>query len=88
MSLIYFVDNLLLILLLRRGKTDDIRCVIYLVLIVHETTRIVGRHWLKTRQPLNEALNAATICDIDYLGNNMRLYYDSNRKYLQFSRVD
>lgn len=34
-----------------------------------------------------EALNAATICDIDYLGNNMRLYYDYNRKYMEWEQA-
>lgn len=35
-----------------------------------------------------EALNAATICDIDYLGRSMRLYYDMNRKYLEWVRIE
>lgn len=35
-----------------------------------------------------EAINSATICDIDYLGKSMRLYYDSNRKYLEWERID
>ena len=33
------------------------------------------------------ALKNATICDIDYYGKNMRIYYDHNRKYMQFKLV-
>ena len=31
-----------------------------------------------------EALNAATICDIDLHGNTLRLYYNDNTQYLEF----
>ncbi len=34
------------------------------------------------------ALNDATICDVEYYGKSMRIYYDLNRKYMDFVRVD
>lgn len=34
------------------------------------------------------ALNDATICDVDYYGKSMRIYYDSNRKYMEWVRQD
>ena len=36
---------------------------------------------------LIQALNDATICDIDYYGRSIRIYYDLNRKFLAFKRV-
>lgn len=33
------------------------------------------------------ALSGATICDIDYYGTTMRIYYDYNRKYMEWKRV-
>lgn len=34
------------------------------------------------------ALNDATICDVSYYGRTMRVYYDLNRKYMDFVRAD
>lgn len=34
------------------------------------------------------ALNDATICDVSYYGRTMRVYYDMNRKYMDFVRAD
>lgn len=34
------------------------------------------------------ALNDATICDVEYYGRTMRIYYDLNRKYMDFVRAD
>ncbi|MCR5192557.1 MAG: hypothetical protein K6D59_04560 [Bacteroidales bacterium] len=33
------------------------------------------------------ALNDATICDVSYNGTTMRIYYDMNRKYMDFIRA-
>lgn len=34
------------------------------------------------------ALNDATICYVSYYGETMRIYYDMNRKYMDFVRAD
>ncbi|MBO7490170.1 MAG: hypothetical protein J6T88_07840 [Bacteroidales bacterium] len=34
------------------------------------------------------ALNDATVCEVDYYGKSMRIYYDLNRKYMDFVRAD
>ena len=33
------------------------------------------------------ALRDATVCDVDYYGKSMRIYYDSNRKYMEWERM-
>ncbi|MBO4306943.1 MAG: hypothetical protein J5848_01360 [Bacteroidales bacterium] len=37
---------------------------------------------------LINALNDATVCDVSYYGRTMRIYYDLNRKYMDFIRAD
>ena len=37
-------------------------------------------------QRMIDALNDATICDIDYYGSGIRIYYDRNTKFLKFTR--
>ena len=34
------------------------------------------------------ALNDATVCEVDYYGRTMRIYYDLNRKYMEFIRIN
>ena len=34
------------------------------------------------------ALNDATVCYVEYFGNSMRIYYDMNRKWMDFVRAD
>ncbi|MCR5065032.1 MAG: hypothetical protein K6A67_04610 [Bacteroidales bacterium] len=39
-------------------------------------------------QRLIDALNDATIYDIDYYGRNIKIYYDFNRKFIVFNRKE
>ena len=52
---------------------------------IHSTTEIYDQTGWEER--LLDALNDATICDIDYYGRSIRIYYDLNRKFLAFTQM-
>lgn len=58
----------------------------HIYIIIGTTTEIYDATGWEERM-LN-ALNNATICDVSYYGETMRIYYDLNRKYMDFIRAD
>lgn len=56
----------------------------HIIINIHSSTEIYDQTGWEDR--LIEALNDATICYIDYYGRTIRIYYDMNRKYIEFVR--
>lgn len=58
----------------------------HIIINIHCVTEIYDQTGWEQR--LIYALNDATICDVDYYGHKMMIYYDLNRKYILFTRKD
>lgn len=58
----------------------------HIVIHIAPTTEIYDASGWEER--MVSALNDATICDVEYYGSSIRIYYDMNRKYMDFVRAD